>query len=96
MGFRTLLDDAWLSPIITTFFSPADPRFAFQRFYDEVKARGFVIYPGKLTVADSFRVGCIGQLDEHVMRGVLAAIAGAISAMGVDSCAPAARVAEGT
>ena len=40
----------------------ADPNFVFQRFYDALKDRGFVIYPGKLTVADSFRIGCIGRL----------------------------------
>ena len=45
-----------------TFFTPADPAFDFPRFYDLMKQRGFIIYPGKLTVADSFRIGCIGQV----------------------------------
>ena len=40
--------------------------FDFGRFYDLMKAKGFIIYPGKLTVVDSFRVGCIGRMDEHV------------------------------
>jgi 2-aminoethylphosphonate-pyruvate transaminase len=61
LGFETLLDDRWLSPIIVTFFCPADPAFDFNRFYDAMKARGFIIYPGKLTVVDSFRIGCIGR-----------------------------------
>lgn len=89
IGFKTLLDDEWLSPIITTFLSPADPQFEFKRFYDEIKSRGFIIYPGKLTEVDSFRVGCIGQLDETVMRGVVEAIADSLSAMGVNSPKPA-------
>ena len=51
----------------------ADPSFVFQRFYDGLKERGYVIYPGKLTVADSFRIGCIGRLYPEHMRGALAA-----------------------
>ncbi len=89
LGFETLLEDQWLSPIITTFLSPADPRFDFKRFYDEIKSRGFIIYPGKLTEVESFRVGCIGQLDETVMRGVLDAIAESLGAMDVKSPKPA-------
>lgn len=89
MGFETLLDDAWLSPIIVTFFCPADPSFAFRRFYDEIKARGFIIYPGKLTEVESFRIGCIGQVDEGVMRDLLDAVREALRAMGVKDCSPA-------
>jgi 2-aminoethylphosphonate-pyruvate transaminase len=87
-GFETLLAHRWLSPIIVTFFSPADAGFDFGRFYDLMKARGFIIYPGKLTVADSFRIGCIGQVDEHVMRDVVAAAREALAAMRVASAAP--------
>ncbi|GBF28326.1 2-aminoethylphosphonate--pyruvate transaminase [bacterium MnTg02] len=89
MGFRTLLNDEWLSPIIVTFFSPADPRFEFKRFYDEIKARGFIIYPGKLTKAESFRIGCIGYIDEFVMRDLHEAIRNSLAAMGVTDCRPA-------
>lgn len=88
LGFETLLDDRWLSPIIVTFFCPADPAFVFARFYDLMKARGFIIYPGKLTVVDSFRVGCIGQMDAHVMRRVVAAAQETLTEMGVRSAAP--------
>jgi 2-aminoethylphosphonate-pyruvate transaminase len=88
LGFETLLADAWLSPIITTFFCPADPAFDFARFYAAMKARGFILYPGKLTVAESFRIGHIGRLDAHVMRGVVAAAAGVLAELGVTSAAP--------
>lgn len=88
LGFETLLADRWLSPIIVTFFCPASPAFEFQRFYDLMKDRGFVIYPGKLTVVDSFRIGCIGQMDEHVMRQVVAAAGEALAEMGVDDASP--------
>jgi len=90
IGFETLLDDRWLSPIIITFFCPADPAFSFTRFYELMKARGFIIYPGKLTVVDSFRVGCIGRMDEHVMRRVVQAASAALNEMGVTSAAPPA------
>lgn len=84
LGFRTLLEDCWLSPIITTFFCPEHPDFQFMRFYDELKARQFIIYPGKLTQAESFRIGCIGQIDEYVVHQLLRAIADSLLAMGVD------------
>lgn len=89
MGFQTLLEDRWLSPIITTFFSPAHPNFQFKRFYDELKARQFVIYPGKLTIAESFRIGCIGQIDERIVAQLLRAIADTLAVMGVDDCSSA-------
>ena len=89
-GFETLLADRWLSPIIVTFFSPADPAFAFDRFYDLMKEKGFIIYPGKLTVVDSFRVGCIGRMDEHVMRRVVEAARASLTEMGVANAAPPA------
>ncbi|WP_264211411.1 2-aminoethylphosphonate--pyruvate transaminase [Leisingera thetidis] len=95
LGFETLLQDRWLSPIIVTFFCPADENFVFSRFYELMKAKGFIIYPGKLTVADSFRIGCIGQMDEHVMRQVVAAAKETLAEMGVASAAPpAAALAE--
>ena len=90
LGFETLLKDRWLSPIIVTFFSPADPHFVFARFYDLMKAKGFIIYPGKLTVVDSFRIGCIGQMDEHVMRQVVQAAGETLAEMGVASGVPPA------
>ncbi|MBN9255048.1 MULTISPECIES: 2-aminoethylphosphonate--pyruvate transaminase [unclassified Mesorhizobium] len=88
LGFETLLSARWLSPIIVTFFCPAHEKFVFSRFYDLMKAKGFIIYPGKLTVVDSFRVGCIGRMDEHVMRRVVDAAGQSLREMGVDTAAP--------
>ncbi len=90
LGFETLLPDALQAPIIVTVRMPADPRFQFEVLYDRLSRRGFVIYPGKLTVADSFRIGCIGRLGEAEMRGVLDAIRDILAEMGVTRCAPAA------
>ncbi len=91
LGFETLLPDALQAPIIVTVRMPADPKFNFESFYDRLSRRGFVIYPGKLTVADSFRIGCIGRLGENEMRGVLRAIGEILAETGVGSCASARR-----
>ncbi len=88
LGFETLLPDAIQAPIIVTFHMPADPSFVFQTFYDCLGERGFVIYPGKLTVADSFRIGCIGRLGEEEMRGALDAVRETLALMGVTHCGP--------
>ncbi|MEM8632788.1 MAG: 2-aminoethylphosphonate--pyruvate transaminase [Pseudomonadota bacterium] len=90
IGFETLLDAEWLSPIIVTFFTPEDPAFDFGRFYDAMKLRGFIIYPGKLTEVDSFRVGCIGRMDAAVMDRVVEAARDALDELGVQSAAPPA------
>ncbi|HVY42339.1 MAG TPA: 2-aminoethylphosphonate--pyruvate transaminase, partial [Hyphomicrobiaceae bacterium] len=83
LGFRLLLAPALQAPIIYTFHMPKDPKFVFQAFYDRLKARGYVIYPGKLTVADSFRIGCIGRIDVGHIRGFLANAAEVLEEMGV-------------
>ena len=48
--------------------------FNFQQFYNALSEKNFLIYPGKLTVADTFRIGCIGNLDENDMHDTLIAI----------------------
>ena len=91
LGFETLLPDALQAPIIVTVRMPADPKFNFETLYDRLSRRGYVIYPGKLTVADSFRIGCIGRLGEAEMRGALENIKQILGEMGVTRCAPADR-----
>lgn len=91
LGFLTLLPDALQAPIIVTFHMPGDPKFEFQVFYQRLSQRGYVIYPGKLTVADSFRIGCIGRLGVEQMQGVLHAIHDTLNDMGVRQETTAAR-----
>jgi 2-aminoethylphosphonate-pyruvate transaminase len=92
-GFEPLLPDDLQAPIIVTFRLPADPRFVFDDFYDRLREKGYVIYPGKLTVAPSFRIGCIGRIGPDEMRGALAAIRATLAEMGVTSGKPAAIAA---
>jgi 2-aminoethylphosphonate-pyruvate transaminase len=89
-----LLPEPLQAPIIVTFRMPADPRFQFQTFYDKLKDRGYVIYPGTLTATPSFRIGCIGRLDESHMKGAIAAISEAMAEMGVASGSPLKQSAE--
>ena len=83
LGFRTLLPDHLQAPIIITFHMPQNPEFVFSEFYDYLREQGYVIYPGKLTVAESFRIGCIGRLDESHMTGALSAIANTLENFGI-------------
>ena len=84
MGFKTLLPDELQAPIIITFHMPTNPEFDFNAFYDGLKNQGYVIYPGKLTVADSFRMGCIGRLDQQHMQGALDAVKRILNQFGID------------
>ena len=88
LGFETLLPDNLQAPIIVTFKMPSDPAFDFSSFYDQVKDRGYVLYPGKLTVAPSFRIGCIGHLSADEIRHALKVVKDVLNNMGVCSGAP--------
>jgi len=68
------LPGKWQSPIITAFRYPR-PGFEFQPFYEALKQRGFVIYPGKVSRAETFRIGTIGQVFADDVERLLAAVA---------------------
>jgi len=87
-GFETLLHDEDLSPIIVTFLAPADCAYDFKKFYEAVKKRGFLIYPGKMTKVESFRIGCIGQFDHRVMSEAVRAIKEGLQEIGVTAFHP--------
>ena len=74
IGFKQLLPKHLQAPIIITFRQPHDPNFIFNQFYNKLSEKGFLIYPGKLTVADTFRIGCIGHLNSNDMYETLKAI----------------------
>ena len=93
LGFDVFLPPPIQAPIIVTFVAPADPRYAFAPFYDEVKRRGYILYPGKLTTVDTFRVGCIGHFGDAGIPGAVAAIAEALAALGITRIGPAAAAA---
>jgi 2-aminoethylphosphonate-pyruvate transaminase len=89
LGFRTYLKPEVQAPIIVTFHAPADAAYDFKAFYAAVRARGYILYPGKLTQVETFRVGCIGAIDGNEMRNVVSAVAAALADLGIRQVAPA-------
>jgi 2-aminoethylphosphonate-pyruvate transaminase len=89
LGFRAYLAPEVQAPIIVTFHAPADPAYDFKTFYTKVRDRGYILYPGKLTTAETFRVGCIGAIDANEMRNVVAAVAEVMREMGIRQVSPA-------
>jgi 2-aminoethylphosphonate-pyruvate transaminase len=81
LGLKSFLPAAIQAPIIVTFFAPDSPRYVFRDFYDAVKARGYILYPGKLTTVETFRVGCMGQLGERGIAGAVEAVGEVLAEM---------------
>ena len=91
LGFRPFLEPEVQAPIIVTFHAPADPAYDFKTFYAKTRDRGYILYPGKLTQVETFRVGCIGAIDANEMRNVVSAVAAALQDMAIRQIAPVAR-----
>ncbi len=68
LGIKTYVDRVHQSPIITTFFYPDNKKFNFSEMYEFIKERGYAIYPGKVTNADTFRIGNIGEIYSDDMN----------------------------
>lgn len=82
MGFRALLPTALQSPFITAFHLPVDPAFRFSSLYHALKRRRFVIYPGKVSDADTFRVGTIGHVQPGDIDQLVAAFGESVRELG--------------
>ena len=89
LGFRPFLPPAIQAPIIVTFHAPADPAYSFKRFYECVRDKGFILYPGKLTKVETFRVGCIGAIGPDELRHAVNAVRDTLAEMGIRQVAPA-------
>jgi 2-aminoethylphosphonate-pyruvate transaminase len=83
LGFRPFLKPELQAPIIVTFHAPADAKYDFKTFYAAAKKRGFILYPGKLTQVETFRVGCIGAIGRNEMQQAVNAVADALREMGI-------------
>jgi 2-aminoethylphosphonate-pyruvate transaminase len=81
LGLRSFLPAAIQAPIIVTFYAPDSPHYAFKSFYNAVKAHGYILYPGKLTTLETFRVGCMGQLGERGIGGAVEAVGKVLAEM---------------
>jgi 2-aminoethylphosphonate-pyruvate transaminase len=89
LGFMPFLEPEVQAPIIVTFHAPGDARYDFKTFYDAARQRGFILYPGKLTQVETFRVGCIGAIGPNEMEQAVQAVALALEDMGIASGEPA-------
>jgi len=85
IGIETFLDDADQAPIIVPFKMPQHPNFSFDRFYTALHDEGIVIYPGKITDADTFRIGCIGAINRADIEAALHAIRSVLNILGLRS-----------
>ena len=85
LGLVTFLPDAVQAPIIVTFHAPDSPAYDFQALYRFVRERGFVLYPGKLTRVETFRVGCIGAITGGDIAQAVAAIAAGLKQLGIEA-----------
>lgn len=83
LGLRTFLDDAVQAPVIVTFHAPASAAYDFKELYRRVRDKGFILYPGKLTSVETFRVGCIGAIGAETLRRAVAAVGASLAEMGV-------------
>lgn len=81
LGLRSFLPAAIQAPIIVTFYAPEHPNYQFKSFYNAVKAQGYILYPGKLTTVETFRVGCMGQLGERGIGGAVEAVGRVLAQM---------------
>jgi 2-aminoethylphosphonate-pyruvate transaminase len=96
LGFRVFLRPEIQAPIILTFHAPPDPAYNFKDFYSRVRDKGFILYPGKLTKVETFRVGCIGAVGPDEMRHAVNAVRDTLREMGIRQVSPvpaATRVA---
>ncbi len=89
MGFREYLDPDLQGYIITSFFYLDHPRFTYDEFYERLEDKGFVIYSGKVSDVDCFRIGSIGRLFKEDVTALLAAIKTTLAEMKIDLAVPA-------
>ena len=83
LGFREYLAPERQSDIITSFRYPEDSAFDFAEFYRLLAARGMVIYSGKVSNADCFRIGTIGQISPDQVKALVAEVGNVLDQMGL-------------
>src|SRR5262249_18285228 len=85
LGFAEVVPRRFQSDIITAFHCPGDPLFSFEDFYERLRRRHFVIYPGKVAGVESFRIGTIGRLYPADIEALVTAIGDVMQELGVDA-----------
>ncbi|KAK7794386.1 hypothetical protein R5R35_011667 [Gryllus longicercus] len=83
LGLKTLLPQEQLSPIVTSYLYPKHAKFQLEEFCRRLEVKGFILFPGKLTNVDSFRIGCLGDIHPTDVEKLLKAIEEVLKDMGV-------------
>jgi 2-aminoethylphosphonate-pyruvate transaminase len=83
LGFKPFLAPEHQAPIIVTFHAPDHPAYDFKKFYHTAREKGFVLYPGKLTQIETFRVGCIGAIGPQEIKQAVQAVAQTLDELGI-------------
>jgi 2-aminoethylphosphonate-pyruvate transaminase len=83
MGFTTVVPDRHASPIVATFHNPAHPNFSFNALFEGMQRRGFIIFPGRLALANTFRIGCMGAVRENDIAEAMQAVSETMAEMGI-------------
>ena len=87
-GFVTFMSDTYASPIIATFHDPDDKNYSFEKFYEAMERRGFVIFPGRLTAANTFRIGVLGDLTVDDISLIIEGVLDSMKEIGVTNNNP--------
>jgi 2-aminoethylphosphonate-pyruvate transaminase len=88
LGLKPFLRAELQAPIIVTWHAPSHANYEFKRFYEAAKRRGFLLYPGKLTQLETFRVGCIGAIGRVELQQAVNAVGEALCEMGIPTSIP--------
>ena len=72
LGYKTYIDKDHQGMVITTFFYPENCGYTFKEMYEYIKERGYAIYPGKVTEAETFRIGNIGEIYHEDIEKLIA------------------------
>jgi 2-aminoethylphosphonate-pyruvate transaminase len=91
LGFQPLLEAGRSAPFLLGVYQPADPRFDCPDFLERLRARGYVVAAGKLTVAETLRFACMGAMRRERLPDLLSAVTEVLDEMGVANCAPDPR-----
>lgn len=72
LGFRDAIRREWQAGLVVSAIYPDDPHWDFEKVHDYCYERGFTIYPGKITGANTFRLCALGAIDEGDIRDFFA------------------------
>lgn len=83
LGFRQVIRPEWRSGLVASAIYPDDPNWSFEKVHDYCYERGFTIYPGKISTANTFRLCALGAIDEADIRDFFVVFRQALAELGV-------------